>query len=1190
MRVSRSCDTVVLIPVLIVALTTAAVEAIEPDHPIITEVYTDPPGANDGPVGRDVANEHQEFIELYLPAAADLNASLMPFKDALLLTFYEVEGDASSSGLELVNYRFDLPPFDLEPGAPSGLEPGSIPRPDSGVVVLGWVDYDGDPPTALKGVDSDHRVALVLGGITSEPAAPDDFVFVAINGNHFGGTTNFATVQSESKIDLPNEAGSGVIQNGSGAYLLISRDLAGVSYVELCDDKHATDCSTAGICRGSRAACDTGTPNCGDGTECLPAGAAPFLPDDGTGFSSDWLLDGYGPNDHADFRVEDQPLDVCNDAFNDPSQCIDLQTVLPKGGNFTPFVAQLPETERGGLTPGEGNGYARLYVDVPKTTEDGVSGEDPLTDALNAYRQIRNNGPFFATPGRVVKSTQTAPELSVALAAEQNFEVLSKTTAQLGILSANVGGDFAINMDASPGSSSNPAVAAFGAGTSATGIGGQSLGFPTVTVTPTATAGDGQSASTEVTVTANNAVGGDPAVRSPIQATTVTATVLAPTTGLAADEVSPLQTTVFIAVQPVPAQAGVLNEFLGTDLATFVANNQGGLAQDTLDSLFPTPTGDPALGWFLDPATDINDGLFMQTLREDFPDPGSFLNLPGPGAPKLDLVQTVMQSAEQQVHATYDAAFDGAGLSAIRLNNPDTLTFGGTFSPSEVVQFVDAKGGVANPRSGLTDATTSRTFELAIVDTNVQDNSSLETGATDDFGIVIEVAEVESGSPVVPGEFVFLSFTGGLQGADLDTLDVPPGNNVANLIYLDLDNLHSELKIRSIELIVLVNSSGGSGLDVVEVFSLNPSAGCTGTDPCNDGLACTVDDTCNGSGQCIGTDINTIGCSVDSDCPFGLPCIADSCTCTACDSAANCNDGVACTVDACVDGRCANTPDDALCADDGLICTVEFCERQTGCSAFDPCPGECTEANGCPINPPDTAPAPHNRPKNRYISFDPANPATSVAFRVDLASSVYFPGATGTLGWVGAPDANGVSRVLAVRTDRAWPESVIHIGDCEISPAATYEIRAIAAGADDAVPGNFSAPLSISTASQPGGGAFWADGTASFGFFCDLSYACCDPNPDCPGATCPGGESCIQQWPPPDGVTNFNDVSAAIRAFQSIGTPPHTTWVDMHGAEGKFQDPALDPPNFIVNFADVQQIIKAFQGDMYPYSDPGACP
>lgn len=114
----------------------------------------------------------------------------------------------------------------------------------------------------------------------------------------------------------------------------------------------------------------------------------------------------------------------------------------------------------------------------------------------------------------------------------------------------------------------------------------------------------------------------------------------------------------------------------------------------------------------------------------------------------------------------------------------------------------------------------------ALVDTNVRFLGRIETGATDDFGIIVEARDVEADSPILPGEFIFLSFSGGLQGEDIDTLQVPPAQDViANLIYLDLDNLHDVLGVRSIELAYLVDAGAGGEVDIIEVFSLNPGVG-----------------------------------------------------------------------------------------------------------------------------------------------------------------------------------------------------------------------------------------------------------------------------------------------------------------------------------------------------------------------------
>jgi len=759
--------TVCLIGLAAAALSAPA-DAALPDHPVITEVYTDPNGTNDGPVGRDLTNPHQEFIEIYLPPAAALNPGLN--KDALRLTFYEVEGDSNSSGLGLVNYRFDLPTLDLDPS--NGTTPGAVARPSSGVVVLGWVDYVGDPPTGLAGTPS-TRVGLVNGGIT---LPPPDYVFVAINGHHFGGTTNFPILTAESLIDLPSEARSGIVQNGSGAYLLVNRDSPG--YVQLYDDQHV--------------------PQGGSANPDLPSGNV---------LRTTALLDGHAGNDHPRFVVTEQP-------YQPPTgEDIDLETVLPLGGAFSMLVAQVAE-EDVRPTPGTGNGYARRFVDVPKTTENGLP-DDPVADALNAYRLDKNNGPFFPTPGKAVLTT-SPPELSVAGDPEQVFDVLSQTTGRPAVLAANAGGNFGIDISASGGTSSNPAVATFGPGTPATGVLGQTLGLPTVTVSVGANAAHLATASATITVSAINSSGGDPPVQRPVQTATVTARVLKPTTGQNANG-QPFQTTVFLAVQGVVSDPGVANELLGTDLGAFLVSELGRRAQDSL--------GNGAV--LTNPATNIGDPVLMQAMIEDFPDIFvEYINRPGPPG-RLDLVQTVLTSAEVQSGAsTYDDSFnpERTAMRAIDVNNPDTRAFGGTFTPSEFMYFADPKGFAGDPRSGLTSATTSRTFEMVLIDTQVTDTGALETGATDDFGVILEVALTEPGSPVVTGEFVFLSFTGGLQGADIDGLAVPPGNTIANLVYLDLDNLHDVLGIRSIERVFLIDGSGSGEADIVEVFSLNPDS------------------------------------------------------------------------------------------------------------------------------------------------------------------------------------------------------------------------------------------------------------------------------------------------------------------------------------------------------------------------------
>ena len=273
-----------------------------PDHPLILEVFNNPRGT-DGPTGRNLDNLHQEYIKIYLPVAANLNPSLN--KDALNVTFYEIEGDSSNSQRGHVNQRIDLPTFDLDSG--NGLTDGAIARPSSGAVVIAWVDYNAEkPPDDLAGTPS-TRSGLINGGITT--SAPGT-VFVAMNGAQFNGTTNFPVASAESFIDVPNEHIGGILRNGSNVYLLVNRDDPGYQALE--DRLHR---------------------KLGPSDADLPGGTA-------LGLSA--LLDGIAGNDDGQFDVTAQPYETPT-GLN-----IDLEDVLPAGGEFSLWVAQIPEGSGGG--------------------------------------------------------------------------------------------------------------------------------------------------------------------------------------------------------------------------------------------------------------------------------------------------------------------------------------------------------------------------------------------------------------------------------------------------------------------------------------------------------------------------------------------------------------------------------------------------------------------------------------------------------------------------------------------------------------------------------------------------------------------------------------------------------------------------------------------------------------------------
>jgi len=727
----------------------ALVAVTEPDHPVLTEIYQEPPGLG-GPVGRDPADPHLEFIELYLPTLASLAPGLSA--DALNLTLYDVEGDASSPGLSLVNYRIDLPTFDLDPS--NGLT--GLPRPASGVVVLGWVDYVGNPPTDLAGTPA-TRVALIDGGVTSTT----DFTFIAINGSEFSGTTNFPVPVAISYLEPSSNPVLGVIEQGSSAYLLVNRD--DIGYLEYCGINDPGSCNSF--------------PNLAGGT--------------GLGVSS--LLDGLAPNDDSNFVVLQQP-------YTAPTgDNIDLEFVLPSGGAFSLLVPQLPE---------QANGYRRLFTDVLKTTEDGIPGnEDPALDAVRAYGVVSNVGPFRPTPG-YAPSTTSGAVLSVADALLQNFQVLTGTAARPGLVAANAGGDFGIVTQTTPASSSNPAEMAFSPVISSFDPIGQVHIAPAVEVQTFATTTPGHVETVSIQVDASPALLSDPPVGSPTALVDATFTAISPTTGLDALGL-PFQATAFVAIQGLPDEPGVANEVLSTSFAQLLSSSLGTTVFDA--------TGNGSS--LIDPATDLSDPVVIDPMLSELPtDPLLFIN---PIGTTGDLLTLISNSAEVQTGAsTYNGSIVNSRVQARAFAIPETPTSGSNFVPTDRIHYTDPKGLAGDPNSGLTDVLTERDFEIVLVDSNLRQSGTLETGATDDFGLVVQVGSTRPGASVVPGQLIFLSLTGGLEGADVDSLDVPPHGNLASLIYVDLDPLDTVLGAESIDSVIVIDGSGNGEIDIIEVIAV----------------------------------------------------------------------------------------------------------------------------------------------------------------------------------------------------------------------------------------------------------------------------------------------------------------------------------------------------------------------------------
>ncbi|MCH8242513.1 MAG: hypothetical protein IH897_07875 [Planctomycetes bacterium] len=75
------------------------------------------------------------------------------------------------------------------------------------------------------------------------------------------------------------------------------------------------------------------------------------------------------------------------------------------------------------------------------------------------------------------------------------------------------------------------------------------------------------------------------------------------------------------------------------------------------------------------------------------------------------------------------------------------------------------------------------------------------------------------------------------------------------------------------------------------------------------------------------------------------------------------------------------------------------------------------------------------------------------------------------------------------------------------------------------------------------------------------------------------------EWTAPQGVTNFEDVTAAIKTWQGgpivapDGNVAHLSVCDVEPGD----------INTVVNFNDVHAIIRAFQGEAYPFGPAEPC-
>jgi len=261
----------------------------------------------------------------------------------------------------------------------------------------------------------------------------------------------------------------------------------------------------------------------------------------------------------------------------------------------------------------------------------------------------------------------------------------------------------------------------------------------------------------------------------------------------------------------------------------------------------------------------------------------------------------------------------------------------------------------------------------------------------------------------------------------------------------------------------------------------------------------------------------------DADCPTGHPCLLDGCP-------------NVCDLDH--DRQCTT---DAMCGSDGPCISTLPCDEHADVGAITRWVDEPTESICRPLSDCHAC----------SISGANCNPELP---------SVCNDGVDGA-----CLPTMWFAHLAATPVYRVWTEGIVHIEDCEIVPAAEYEIRATV---DEF---HFSDALGTGTIRKP-----------------NLQYG------DCVGPA----TGSLPTFPPPDGFIGITDIQAYLIANQGWSSAPHTTWVDLHGLQGgkicELPDIGCIIPQQILSVSDLATIKFAFIGRPYSATpgqmDPGDCP
>jgi choice-of-anchor B domain-containing protein len=227
-------------------------------------------------------------------------------------------------------------------------------------------------------------------------------------------------------------------------------------------------------------------------------------------------------------------------------------------------------------------------------------------------------------------------------------------------------------------------------------------------------------------------------------------------------------------------------------------------------------------------------------------------------------------------------------------------------------------------------------------------------------------------------------------------------------------------------------------------------------------------------------------------------------------------------------------------------------DMQSGLFVLDP---SVAVADPCQ---PATAPLikPNTTPRNRYLAVAPGNAGIQTALRVKLVDlPPPFESFESTYMWVDTPQdiVDTIDPVTTVKRSRLTCGPVyadwgsmgsVLIADDEIVPGGLYEVQQISLLCDRSMEANYSAPADAASSAK------WGDMV--------------------------GGDASD----PPDGDTNFSDISAMVDKFKNETGAVRIDIADLQPGE----------PDGVIDFDDISADVDAYKGYSYPFSGPVGCP